>query len=105
MISNQEIHSSLQTIEDGLAMQYGNLEKIQEVHGDIEVENVVSLSHVLGSMEVTGEMIAKLTSRLDDDRDGFIENLLQNLLILRESMDDKKAIDDCINQIKGRVYD
>ena len=86
-------------------MQYGNLEKIQEVHGDIEVENVVKLSHVLGSMEVTGEMIASLTQRLEDDRDEFIENLLQKLLIIRESIDDKKAIDDCINQIKGRVYD
>lgn len=105
MISNQEIHSTLQTIEDGLAMQYGNLEKIQEVHGNIEVENVVKLSHILGSMEVTGNMITKLTSRLEDDRDVFMETLLQKLLELRESMDDKKIIDGCIDRIKGRVYD
>jgi len=105
MINNQEIHNSLQTIEDGLAMQYGNLEAIKEVHGDIEVENVVKLSHVLGSMEVTGGMIATLTKALEDDRDLFIESLLQKLLVIRESITDKETIDDCIDNIKGRVYD
>jgi hypothetical protein len=105
MISNQEIHDTLQTIEDGLAMQYGNLEKILEVHGDVEVENVVKLSHVLGSMEVTGDMIAKLTAKLEDDRDDFMESLLQKLLVFRETMDDKTSIDDCIDQLRGRVYD